>query len=163
MCFLHTLLLLILLFLLLFVVKKCTNEIALTSHRHFTHRENIVKIRFLPVAERDKEISVSDSREKEETHARTSPAFMCPSKRGDTSTGLFVGFSRIPDVSAESFVPFARYAIEYFRDVFRLVSGSRIFIPLFLLDSITPFQSLSLFFFLYIAFNILILLYYSIL
>lgn len=49
-CFLHTLLLLILLFLLLFVVKKCTNEIALTSHRHFTHRENIVKIRFLPVS-----------------------------------------------------------------------------------------------------------------
>lgn len=106
---------------------------------------------------------MGDSREKEETHARTSPAFMCPSKRGDTSTGLFVGFSRIPDVSAESFVPFARYAIEYFRDVFRLVSGSRIFIPLFLLDSITPSQSLSLFFFLYIAFNILILLYHSIL
>lgn len=103
---------------------------------------------------------MGDSREKEETHARTSPAFMCPSKRGDTSTGLFVGFSRIPDVSAESFVPFARYAIEYFRDVFRLVSGSRIFIPLFLLDSITPSQSLSLFFFLYIAFNILILLYF---
>lgn len=84
---------------------------------------------------------MGDSREKEETHARTSPAFMCPSKRGDTSTGLFVGFSRIPDVSAESFVPFARYAIEYFRDVFRLVSDSRIFIPLFLLDSITPLHS----------------------
>lgn len=80
----------------------------------------------------------------QETHARTSPAFMCPSKRGDASTGLFVGFSRIPDVSAESFVPFARYAIEYFRDVFRLVSDSRIFIPLFLLDSVSFAFTLSL-------------------
>lgn len=102
-----------------------------------------LKFDFYPLTdrEREREISVGDSREKEETHARTSPAFMCPSKRGDTSTGLFVGFSRIPDVSAESFVPFARYAIEYFRDVFRLVSDSRIFIPLFLLDSITPLHS----------------------
>lgn len=95
---------------------------------------------------------MGDSRERQETHARTSTAFMCPSKRGDTSTGLFVGFSRIPDVSAESFVPFARYAIEYFRDVFRLVSDSRIFIPLFLLDSITPLH--FHFFFFHIVFNI---------
>lgn len=110
-----------------------------------------LKFDFYPITqrerERDEEISVGDSREKEETHARTSPAFMCPSKRGDTSTGLFVGFSRIPDVSAESFVPFARYAIEYFRDVFRLVSDSRIFIPLFLLDSITPSSITFTFFF----------------
>lgn len=69
---------------------------------------------------------------------------MCPSKRDDASTGLFVGFSRIPDVSAESFVPFARYAIEYFRDVFRLVSDSRIFIPLFLLHSMAFTFSLLL-------------------
>lgn len=72
---------------------------------------------------------------------------MCPSKRDDASTGLFVGFSRIPDVSAESFVPFARYAIEYFRDVFRLVSDSRIFIPLFLLHSMAfTFSLLPIFY-----------------
>lgn len=76
---------------------------------------------------------------------------MCPSKRDDASTGLFVGFSRIPDVSAESFVPFARYAIEYFRDVFRLVSDSRIFIPLFLLHSMA------------FTFSLLFLIFYPIL
>ena len=85
--------------------------------------------------------------ETQETHARTGSAFMCPSKRGDASTGLFVGFSRIPDVSAESFVPFARCAIEYFRDVFKLVSDSRIFTPLFFTRFQYPSLSLFLLFF----------------
>lgn len=44
---------------------------------------------------------------------------MCPTKRADASTGLFVGSRRILDVSAESFVSTARYrATKPFQDAF---------------------------------------------